>query len=95
MSLRRSSFEHSIEVLACIHKGENKPTRIMYDCNLSWNILQEILQRLLKQELIIVASEGNDKRSKSNYYLTDKGMRMVQYLNAPEFSKAIRLAVSM
>ena len=91
MRHRRSTFQKSIEVLNCIQQGESKPTRIMSQCNLSWNNLQDIFNRLLNQNLINRIDSEGDKRSKEQYNLTDKGMRVVQYSYTPEVRKSLAL----
>lgn len=74
---RRSKLELYLEVLRAINKGVNKPTNIMYKCNLSWMNLKEILNSLLKQNLISVIEE-NGRRV---YGLTDRGRDFLEYLS--------------
>ncbi len=47
MSTRRSSFQIAVDVLTVIGKGEQRPTRIMYASNLSWNSLKGTLDTLV------------------------------------------------
>jgi predicted transcriptional regulator len=71
-----------LEVLEQIYSGDNKPTRIMYGANLSWSILNSILDSLVEQELIRVEKdEANwrNNRTIKMYYLTDKGRVTLKY----------------
>ena len=79
MSSRRSKFQLSVEVLECIRQGEEKPTRIMYSCNLSWKSLKEILDNLNEQGLLEENSVPGKKRSKRNYEITSKGENVLKY----------------
>jgi predicted transcriptional regulator len=64
-----------------IHRGTHIPTRIMYEAKLSWKPVQEILNRLVEQEIIEVedASKAGDKRTKKRYHLTEKGKITLAY----------------
>ncbi|MCJ7730802.1 hypothetical protein MUP51_00660 [Candidatus Bathyarchaeota archaeon] len=79
MSARRSKFQLSVEVLDCIKKGEEKPTRIMYSCNLSWKSLKEILDNLSEQGLLEESVLPGNKRSKRQYRITVKGENVLKY----------------
>jgi len=79
LSVRRSKFQLSVEVLGCIQQGEEKPTRIMYNCNLSWKSLKEILENLKKQGLIEERLISGKKRSKRHYDITLKGENVLNY----------------
>ena len=47
MSTRRSGFQIAVDVLTTIGEGEERPTRIMYASNLSWNSLKGTLDILV------------------------------------------------
>lgn len=79
MSARRSKFQLSVEVLECIQEGEEKPTRIMYNCNLSWKSLKEILDNLTEQGLLEETVIPGKKRSKRQYEITLKGENVLKY----------------
>ncbi|MBC8498327.1 hypothetical protein ISS40_03095 [Candidatus Bathyarchaeota archaeon] len=51
MKNRRSKLEVYLDVLWAIKSGVNKPTRIMYESNLSWKPLQRTLDSLMGQDL--------------------------------------------
>jgi len=82
LSARRSKFQLSVEVLQCIRGGEAKPTRIMYNCNLSWKSLKDILQNLTEQGLVEELEVPNKKRSKKHYAITPKGENVLKYYSA-------------
>ncbi|MCW4011536.1 MAG: winged helix-turn-helix domain-containing protein [Candidatus Bathyarchaeota archaeon] len=79
MSARRSKFQLSVEVLECIKSGEAKPTRIMYNCNLSWKSLKDILENLTDQGLLEETVVQGKKRSKRQYDITLKGENVLKY----------------
>lgn len=72
---KRSKLVIYLDVLSVIGEGEDKPTRIMYNANISWKPLQETLDSLLKQELIEVKNIQNHKR----YKITPKGRKLLKY----------------
>jgi predicted transcriptional regulator len=76
---RRSKLDIMITVLKSIQGGMDKPTRIMYAANMSWNSTQKVFADLLRQELIYITEEPGIKRAKKRYHLTDKGMNVLEY----------------
>lgn len=82
MSVRRSKFEICIDIISLIKNGTVIPTRIMYHANLSWNPLKEILNTLCLQGVIQeISGDREDKRTKRNYVLTEKGENILRYFN--------------
>ena len=79
MSERRSKLEIVLSVLSAIRDGENKPTRIMYAANMSWNPTQKVLAKLVVEELIRVIERPGSMRSKKRYRLTEKGANVLRY----------------
>ncbi|MEM2875971.1 MAG: DUF4364 family protein [Candidatus Bathyarchaeia archaeon] len=75
MTEKRSRLEIYLDVLIVISNGNAKPTKIMYNSNLSWKPLKEILDSLMEQGLIEVDSERKSKR----YRITPKGLRVLGY----------------
>ncbi|MBS7639777.1 MAG: DUF4364 family protein [Candidatus Bathyarchaeia archaeon] len=75
---KRSKLEVYLEVLHVISRGESKPTRIMYKTNLSWIPLQEILNFLVSQDLI----EEVESEKRKEYFITDKGKRVLAYFKS-------------
>lgn len=80
---RRSKLEIYLDVLWAIKKGTRKPTRIMYEANLSWKPLQKILQSMISQDLIleIDARAEKDRRTSTVHEITQKGENIVKYFN--------------
>ena len=83
MKRRRSKLEVYLDVLWTIKKGTRKPTRIMYESNLSWKLLQRTLDSLINQALIeeYEPSDLRDKRTSTCYGLTQKGENVLNYFN--------------
>jgi predicted transcriptional regulator len=80
---RRSKLEIYLDVLWAIKRGTRKPTRVMYEANLSWKPLQTILQSMISQELIVEidARAEKDKRTSTVYEVTQKGENIITYFN--------------
>lgn len=72
--VRRSRLTIYFDILKSIEEGNEKPTRIMYGTNLSWNVLNEILETLTKSGFIRIK---NGKRRR--YKITGKGIRALSY----------------
>jgi predicted transcriptional regulator len=51
----------------------------MYNCNLSWKSLKEILENLTEQGLLKETVIPGKKRSKRNYEITLKGENVLRY----------------
>lgn len=83
MTHRRSKLEIYVEVLSIIKSGTTKPTRIMYEANLSWDHLQRILGPALSQGLVDEIDTRNqrkrDRRTTRRYELTQKGENVLRY----------------
>jgi predicted transcriptional regulator len=80
---RRSKLEIYVDVLSIIKNGTAKPTRIMYEANLSWDHLHRILQPMLDQGLIVEIDTTNDrrrdKRTNKRYEIAQKGENVLRY----------------
>lgn len=83
---RRSRLELYLDVLKAIKNSTEKPTRIMYEANLSWKLLNDILSSLESQELIeeIDMSDSRDKRTNKVYKITQKGEALTRYFHHAE-----------
>jgi len=81
MKNRRSKLEIYLDVLQVIKEGTTKPTRIMYGANLSWKLLQGVLESMVMQDLIVEVdqSESRDKRTNKVYLVTTKGDSVIRY----------------
>lgn len=86
MKHRRSKLEVYLDVLRTIKKGTRKPTRIMYESNLSWKPLQKTLNSLISQELVYEyePEDLRDKRTTTCYDLTQKGENVLKYFKRAE-----------
>ena len=80
LSVRRSKLEIILIVLKSIRDGVDKPTRIMYAAGLSWNPTQNILSKLVEQDLIKVM-DADSKKSKRIYAITEKGVAVLEYFD--------------
>lgn len=80
---RRSRLEIYLDVLWAIKRGTRKPTRIMYEANLSWRPLQRILKSMKSQGLIeeIDITGNRDKRTNTMFKITQKGENIITYFN--------------
>lgn len=83
MTRRRSKLEIYLDVLGVIRNGTKKPTRIMYEANISWKPLQRILESLVSQGFLreVDARDGRDKRTSTFYEITQKGDNVIEYFN--------------
>jgi len=81
---RRSKLEIYLEVLQIIKNGTSKPTRIMYNANISWQPLMRVLGSMKGQGLVneidVTGQERKrDKRTSKLYEITMKGERVIRY----------------
>ena len=81
MTTRRSKFQISIEVLEAVSKGEYRPTRLMYACNLSWKSINNVLG-LLETKGYIEDLSRNEKRKQVS--ITGKGTEILGYYDGLE-----------
>ena len=82
MSSKRSRIEIYLDILRAINKGVHKPTRIMYQTNLSWKPLMQVLNAMMEQNLIVLEKQG----SHVVYRITEKGLNVLNY-----FTEAMEL----
>ncbi|TFH18055.1 hypothetical protein E4H04_04010 [Candidatus Bathyarchaeota archaeon] len=76
MSLRRSKFKISLEVLEAISHGEYRPTRLMYLCNLSWNSIKDTLAVLESRGFVDDVSMDQKRK---RFCVTSKGHEVIGY----------------
>jgi len=69
---RRSDTQITLEILSAINSGEEKITRIMYTCNLSYTGLKERINDLSAKVLVREVQEGKSKA----YEITGKGLEV-------------------
>ena len=77
MSRRRSRLEIILNILSAVKEGTEKPTRIMYAINLSWNPTKKMLSNLVEQGLIEIRTASGI--SKKRYFMTEKGVNVLAY----------------
>ena len=73
--VRRSRLEIYFDVLKAIDKGTDKPTRIMYETNLSWTSVCSVFDALNNIDYIREEKRKTSKR----YYITEKGRNALSY----------------
>jgi len=76
LSTRRSSFQIAVDVLTVINKGEDRPTRIMYASNLSWNSLKGTLDTLVGKGYV---DEVSMNAKQKRYSISTKGKDVLSY----------------
>ena len=81
MSTRRSGFQIAVDVLTVIGEGEQRPTRIMYASNLSWNSLRGTLSILVSKGYV---DEMFINTKQKRYSITPKGRDVLGYYNRLE-----------
>ena len=86
VKIRRSKLELILDVLKAVMNGTEKPTRIMYEANLSWTVLNSILSSLMSQGLLdeIDMSRSRDRRNTRVYRITKKGETVLRYYRDAE-----------
>ena len=73
--VRRSRLKIYFDVLNTIDNGTHKPTRIMYETNISWTCACSVFDALNNIDYI---REEKTKTSK-RYYITEKGRNALSY----------------
>jgi predicted transcriptional regulator len=73
-SPRRVRMELYHDVLSCIKNGECVPSRISYECNISWAHFQALLESLVQKGYVHVKSI--DSRN-SHVTITEEGERIL------------------
>ena len=80
MSPRRSRLEVRLKILESIRNGLEKPTRIMYASNLSWNRAMTEMQSLIEQGLVAeFIDTKSGVKSRRRYKITEKGVSVLDY----------------
>lgn len=76
---RRSKLDIMLTVLRAVAEGEEKPTKIMYAANMSWNLTQRVFEDLVRQGLLEVHEIEGGRRSRRRYRLVEKGRNVLAY----------------
>jgi predicted transcriptional regulator len=74
-SVRRSRIETYCDILIAIGAGIEKPTRIMYEANLSWIVLCDHLRVLTEERLVVATQDGTGRKL---YHLSSKGHELLK-----------------
>ena len=86
---RRSKLEIYLDILDAINTGESKSTRIMFQTNLSWNLVKKALKDLTQQGLLEKRTLSpevwrTDSRTKVTYHITSRGLEVIKYFKRTE-----------
>jgi predicted transcriptional regulator len=81
LPVRRSKLEINLEVLSVVKEGVDKPTRIMYAANLSWQPTQRVLNNLVGQGFLREITAPNNNTSRRRYKITEKGLNVLAYFD--------------
>ena len=73
--VRRSRLEIYFDVLKAIDNGTHKPTRIMYETNLSWISVCNVFDTLINSDFI----RSEKWKSSKRYHITEKGRNALSY----------------
>ncbi len=93
--IRRTRLDISLDILRTVKKGVRKPTRIMYDVNISWIPLKQMLSSLVSAEFIRKIECTGDKRTTRHYEITQKGLNVLAYWdNGKDLLKLMELTYS-
>ena len=97
MTRRRSKLEIHLEILNSIKMGVKKPTRIMYNVNVSWKPLQQAFENMLSQDLIseVDTTYSEDGRTSRVYEITSKGDSVLAYFRKAENMLGIENVISL
>jgi len=80
MTRKRSKLEIYLDILKTVKSGVNKPTNIMYRCNLAWRPFKKVLKTLIDNDLIEIVNKGNRK----TYELTQRGQEFLKQFETAE-----------
>jgi predicted transcriptional regulator len=80
MTRKRSKLEIYLDILKTVKSGVNKPTNIMYRCNLAWKPFKRILKTMIETDLLVIVDRGNRK----TYELTERGQAFLKQFETAE-----------
>jgi len=80
MTKKRTTIEIYLDVLRTVKIGVNKPTNIMYKCNMAWRPFKQILDSLVDNELLEIRWKGKRR----TYHLTEKGNEVLRRFEAAQ-----------
>jgi predicted transcriptional regulator len=80
MKRKRSRLEIYVDILKTVKSGVNKPTAILFRCNLAWKPFMGILETFVNNSLIEVVDRGIRK----TYKLTERGQEFLKQFESAE-----------
>ena len=80
MTKKRTTIEIYLDVLRTVKIGVNKPTNIMYKCNMAWRPFKQILDSLVDNGLLEIRWRGKRR----TYHLTEKGNEVLRRFEAAQ-----------
>ncbi len=80
MTRKRSKIEIYLEILKTLKSGIDKPTNVMYKCNLAWKPFKNDLKTLIDNRLIEIVDRG----SRRTFKLTEKGQEFLKQFETAE-----------
>ena len=81
---RRTKLEIVLDILRIIRDGTSRPTKIMYNMNMSWISVQALLSKLVNEGHIKLTKKQGPKRVQRRYEITKKGLKVIDYLKGAE-----------
>jgi len=79
MPARRSTLDLILAVLKAIRDGCDKPTRIMYACNMSWKPMKRMLGGLVEKGYVLEIKHSSNRRSRKRYLISERGESVLRY----------------
>lgn len=79
MPARRSTLNLILAVLTAIRDGCDKPTRIMYACNMSWKPMKKMLKKVTEKGYVVEVEHHGNKRSTKRYIISKRGKNILRY----------------
>lgn len=89
--MRRSKLEMYVDILRVLaRRGPLKLTHIMYKANVNCSVLKQLLDFLMRQNLIEEqASSRKRKKTRVVYVITERGLAVLRYFR--ELNRALQI----
>ncbi len=89
--MRRSKLEMYVDILRVLaRRGPLKLTHIMYKANVNCSVLKQLLDFLVRQNLIEEqASSRKRKKTRVVYVITERGLTVLRYFR--ELNRALQI----
>jgi len=79
MPARRSTLNLILAALTAIRDGCDKPTRIMYACNMSWKSMKKMLKKVTEKGYVVEVEHHGNKRSTKRYIISKRGKNILRH----------------